>query len=139
MPRSRVRSAAAADRRLQPPDAHVLEERNRRSRSGQPAEDAENVLDLRHGKVVHRQPRQDDVVGGFGRQVLDRAVQHATALGRRLELGIGAKAVVEAIDEALVQFDQIEAIGRLHDADQVPGNGAGSGPDLQDPPRPVVG
>ena len=71
------------------------------------------MLDLRHAKIVHRQPGQDHVVGGVGRQVFDRTVQHAAACGGRLEVGICMKAVVEAIDKAPVQLDQIEAIGRL--------------------------
>src|SRR5262245_13437238 len=94
--------------RLELADPDILEVGQRAARFEQPAISAVNVSHLAHGKVVERQPRNDDVVYPFAVDQLDGRMDQTHLIAAAPELPLGLESTFQQIDEVLVDFDQVK-------------------------------
>ena len=99
-----------ADKTSDVADGHVLEERERSTRREQRGHRAQDVFDQINRKVVQRQTGNDQVVRFFAGDVLDRTVKDIPVIGGRLEQWVRPEAMPKLLDEAVVEFHQIEMI-----------------------------
>ena len=116
-------------------DGHVLEERERSTRREQRGHRAQDVFDQINRKVVQRQTGNDQVVRFFAGDVLDRTVKDIPAIGGRLEQWVRLEPMPKLLDEAVVEFHQIEMILGSKPRDDMPGNRARAGSDFENASR----
>src|SRR6266545_1338538 len=124
--------AAANEQHLQLTNQEVLEIGQHAPRPQQPLVRPKDVAHQRQGEVIQRQTGYHVVVNTLTRHFLQRGVEQPTLTMTAAPERLLLEATTQQSDKVRVDLDNVEPVARPQDAQDLVGDGARAGADLQD-------
>lgn len=117
---------------------NVFKEAERAAFGGELVEVAESLFDKVTGEIIERQSRDDALVFFVVGKLLDGHFENADTAGDLLPVGFTRKPITQSRREACVELHQVESIVWTEAANDLGGDSAGAGANLEDVAREFV-